>query len=59
MPQEDFHAGVDESWLDGWLHSWDLKPAPAADGQGDIDTGSLPSGAFEKKIPGCMDELET
>ena len=44
MPQE-FHAGIDENWLGGWLHSWDLKPVdtPTADGHGGIDTGPLAS----------------
>ena len=48
MPQEEFHAGVDESWLGGWLHSWDVTvDTPVADEQDDIDTGPLPSGPLE------------
>ena len=51
MPQE-FHAGIDENWLGGWLHSWDLKPVdtPTADGHGGIDTGPLASEVLELKF---------
>ena len=44
MPQE-FHAGIDEGWLGGWLHPRGPKPVdtPGADGQVGIDMGPLAS----------------